>query len=305
MRSKLALLSLCASFSGLQAQTPTAAPGTPNYVPAAAVDITQITPQSLSTTLSGVVLSMPPGGADSSEIFLNPTFGLAQSGNGNGNGGPAGNGNPHSAGTGAPGLMTVPTFTGEWFAQAGPSSTGTKLWRYAMMGNDPALGGTTRIPAKIDEVSLQLLKADGSVFKDVSYSSFETPTLQSPNFQNTSYSSSPNPTQFEDAVHRAQFFSTMANNPPWHTMLDATVVNRATITVPYFVNVRLSNGNVVQARSYFTGTAADGSTFVLMLNLLFNFFFDNEVVNDINTGCLPRTPSTSPLSLTRSCFRST
>jgi len=38
------------------------------------------------------------------------------------------------------------------------------------------------------------------------------------------------------------------------------------------------------ATSYFTGTAADGSTFVLMLNLLFNFFFDNVVVNEINNG---------------------
>jgi hypothetical protein len=46
----------------------------------------------------------------------------------------------------------------------------------------------------------------------------------------------------------------------------------------------LSNGSIIQARSYFTGTAPDGSTFVLMLNLLFNFFFDNEFVNQINLG---------------------
>jgi hypothetical protein len=45
--------------------------------------------------------------------------------------------------------------------------------------------------------------------------------------------------------------------------------------------VRLANGTVVAARSYFTGTAADGSTFVLMLSPLFNFFFDNEVINEI------------------------
>jgi hypothetical protein len=41
---------------------------------------------------------------------------------------------------------------------------------------------------------------------------------------------------------------------------------------------------VIRARFYFIGTAADGSTFVLMLDLLFNFFFSNEVVNDINLG---------------------
>jgi hypothetical protein len=50
------------------------------------------------------------------------------------------------------------------------------------------------------------------------------------------------------------------------------------------VNVRLSNGNIIQARSYFTGTASDGNKFVLMLDLLFNFFFGNEVVAQINNG---------------------
>lgn len=71
----------------------------------------------------------------------------------------------------------------------------------------------------------------------------------------------------------------------WHTLLsEAQVVRRVTIQVPFFVNVRLSNGNVVQARSYFTGTAADGSTFVLMLNALFNSFFFDQAVADINAS---------------------
>jgi hypothetical protein len=63
-----------------------------------------------------------------------------------------------------------------------------------------------------------------------------------------------------------------------------SVTARATITVPRFVNVQLKDGTIVTARSYFTGTAADGSTFVLMLSPLFNFFFDNEVVNQIIQG---------------------
>jgi hypothetical protein len=62
------------------------------------------------------------------------------------------------------------------------------------------------------------------------------------------------------------------------------VTARTTITVPRFVNIQLSDGSIIQARSYFTGTAADGSTFVLMLDILFNFFFDNEVVSQINQG---------------------
>jgi hypothetical protein len=102
---------------------------------------------------------------------------------------------------------------------------------------------------------------------------------------NASYTSSPAKTQFADAVQRAEFFNLM--KPGWHTRLGEPQIPNdtgVTIVVPRFVNVRLSNGNIIRARSYFTGTAADGSTFVLMLNLLFNFFFDNIVVDDINAG---------------------
>lgn len=177
------------------------------------------------------------------------------------------------------GLDTVATFDGAFAAQAGPSQG--RVFRFTMMGNHPLAGDTTVIPAQIDEISLVLLNADGSVFKTVPFAPFEQPTLESPNFEPLDYRSGRN-IQYADAIHRAQFFNRMEKD--WHTVLVPHVVNRVTITVPRFVNVRLSNGNIIQARSYFTGTAADGSTFVLMLNLLFNFFFDNEVVNEINTG---------------------
>jgi hypothetical protein len=150
-----------------------------------------------------------------------------------------------------------------------------------MIGGHPQAGKTTVIPAKIDEVSLTLLNADGSTLTTVPFAPFEALTLQSPNFNFANYRSGQQ-IQFADAVQRAEFFNRMA--PTWHTMLQPTVVNRVNITVPRFVNVRLSNGTIIQARSYFIGTAGDGNTFVLMLNLLFNFFFSNEVVNDINGG---------------------
>jgi len=177
------------------------------------------------------------------------------------------------------GLNTIATFSGAFVAQAGPSAG--RDFRFTMVGNDPKLGCTTVYPGNISEVSLQLLNADGSVFKVVPFAPFEKLMLESPNFEPLDYRSGRN-IEFGDAVHRAQFFNVMKHN--WHTLLIPQVKNRVTITVPFFVNVRLSNGNVVQARSYFTGTAADGSTFVLMLSPLFNFFFDNEVVNEINAG---------------------
>ena len=177
------------------------------------------------------------------------------------------------------GLNTIATFDGAFVAQVGPSAG--RVFRFTMVGNDPKLGGTTVYPGNISEIDLQLLNADGSLFKVVPFAPFEKVTLESPNFEPLDYRSGRN-IEFGDAVHRAQFFNVMKNN--WHTLLVPKVVNKVTITVPFFVNVQLSNGTIIQARSYFTGTAADGNTFVLMLSPLFNFFFDNEVVNEINLG---------------------
>src|ERR1041385_53945 len=175
-------------------------------------------------------------------------------------------------------LDTIATFSGAFVAQAGPDTDDD--FRFTMVGNDPKLGGTTVYPGLILETSWQLLNADGSVFKTVSFDPFEKLFLESPNFEPHTYRSGRN-IEFGDAVHRAQFFHSMKNN--WHTLIIPQVVDKVTIQVPFFVNV-LVNGTVVQARSYFTGTAADGSTFVLMLSPLFNFFFDNTEVNEINLG---------------------
>jgi hypothetical protein len=177
------------------------------------------------------------------------------------------------------GLNTLATFSRAFTAQAGPSAG--RDFRFTMIGNDPLLGGTTEFPAILDEVSLQLLNADGSVFKTVPFDPFEQLMLESPNFEPLDYRSGHN-IEYADAVHRAEFYNAMKNN--WHTLLIPNVVNKTTLTIPRFVNIQLADGSVIQARSYFTGTAADGNTFVLMLSPLFNFLFSNEVVNQINLG---------------------
>jgi hypothetical protein len=194
-------------------------------------------------------------------------------GNGSGGNGP----NNNSAVT----ISTTPiaSFDGAFTAQGGPNAGG--VFPFTMLGGNPAFGKTTTIPAKITEFSLVLLNADNSVLTVVPFAPFEDATLQSPNFANANYGSGQQ-VQFADAVQRAEFFNTMA--PNWHTNLQPSVVDRVAIVVPRFVNVRLSNGHVVQARSYFAGTAADGSTFVLMLNFVFDFFFANGVVGEINAG---------------------
>lgn len=177
------------------------------------------------------------------------------------------------------GLNTLATFDGAFAAQAGPSAGSD--FRFTMVGNDPRLGCTTVIPAQIAEVDLALLNADGSLFKTVPFAPFETLTLESPNFEPLNYRSGKG-IQYSDAVHRAQFFHNKGAD--WHTLLIPRVVDRVTISVPTFVNVQFPDGSIHSARAYFTGTAADGSTFVLMLDSLFNFFFDNLVINEINAG---------------------
>jgi hypothetical protein len=259
-------------LSPARAQKITTPLGRPGYANAAAVNATRIDP---NTPASTFVFQIPATGVDSTSVFMNPTLGRTGSNSG---------GNirfPANGGT-ILGLRAASTFGGAFAAQAGP--TVGQVYKYTILGNPPIAGGTTNIAANIDEISWTLLNDNGTVFKTVPFAPFEALTLGSPNFQNAQYSSSGSPVQFQDAVQRAQFYNSLQPGPEWHTNLVPTVVNRVNITVPYWVNVVLPNGTVVRARSFFTGTAADGNTYVLMLNLLFNFLFDNEVVSEILGG---------------------
>ena len=239
------------------------------------VRVQPINVQTVTPFTPGTVLIMPPDGVSPFAVTNSANAGQSNSASPN-----AASTNAQANGGNITGLVTIPTFTGAFAAQAGPSLG--NVFPFVMMGNDPLTGGETDIPAKITEVSVQLLNADGSIFTTVPFAPFEDATTDSPNFANAAYNSSGPKTQFADAIQRAEFFNMMKQN--WHTELQPTIVNRITIQVPFFVNVRLANGNIIQARSYFAGTASDGSTFVLMLNLLFNFFYDNAVVNDINAN---------------------
>jgi hypothetical protein len=108
-----------------------------------------------------------------------------------------------------------------------PFGVAQHVWYYSMVGNPPELGGTTNINAPIVPVSLDLRNADGTprfvngqrLFYDVT--PFVQPTVNSPVFQNSTYSSSNTPTQFTDAVQRAEFTDQM--KPDWHTILNPSV----------------------------------------------------------------------------------
>jgi len=101
-------------------------------------------------------------------------------------------------------------------------------WSYTMVGNSP-FGeggedghGSTTINAPLVPVTVDLRNFDGSPrFVNghrliSSPAAFVHPVLSSPIFQNSRYDSSDRPTQFTDAVQRAEFSSA---DDGWHTIL--------------------------------------------------------------------------------------
>jgi hypothetical protein len=178
------------------------------------------------------------------------------------------------------GLNTVPTFAGAFAGQAGPSLG--RVFPFIMVGNDPRVGDTTRIPTKITAVSLQLLNADGSIRATMPFGGFEDLVEDSPNFETSNFSTGHH-LQFADAVQRAEFFHHMDED--WHTVLgEPRFVNRVTFTIPRFVNVQFPDGSIKSVQAYLFGHAPNGDPFVELLDLLFNALNNNQVVRDIVAG---------------------
>jgi hypothetical protein len=158
-------------------------------------------------------------------------------------------------------------------------------WPYTMVGNSPFArgndddwqGGTTFIGAPVVPVTMVLLDFDGSTRVVGGKPMISTSTqlvdavLKSPIFSRTRYSSSNAPTQFTDAVHRAQFFNLAPDD--WHTLL------RPRVTPP--VTMKLKRGTYSFARN------ADGTccAFVLI------------EINAFANGLFPATPddTTTPI----------
>lgn len=158
---------------------------------------------------------------------------------------------------GIPNIDSVPNFNGQFFTPGqDPSGNPQNRWFFNTLGNPPEMGGTTMINAPIVPVSVDLRNADGSkrfvkivtgpngqpavvtcpnppdaschrLFFDAS--SFIQPVLDSPVFSNASYTSSDVPTQFADAVQRAEYFKRA--KPDWHTLLNPSVKTPRTITL--------------------------------------------------------------------------
>lgn len=184
------------------------------------------------------------------------------------------------------GIDSLPNWS-SYFYYPGVDSNGFPqfTWQYTMVGNAPFSQGhdgemdgeTTRIGSPIVAVNLDLRNFDGSprfvggkrLFSDATQ--FVAPVLSSPVFSKTSYSSSEVPTQFTDAVQRAEFFHKADDE--WHTMLRPRVVTQRTMvlirgTYRFALNadgtccafVLINEGDFINA--FFPATATDTTTVI-------------------------------------------
>ncbi len=285
------LFLICAMGSGL-AQSATTSPVDEafpigdydtSYLRLPAADLNSISNQPVD--LSGVTLVFPEGATTSREAL---TSGIAGADSSVDNSANVSDAAPSSAGRGdtdtpnpegnIDGLDTLPTFAGAFAGQAGVSQG--RVFPFIMIGNHPLVGGTTVIPAKINEVSLQLLNADGTVNMNVPFT-FSDLVEDSPNFEEANYASGRH-IQFADAVQRAEFFHRMEEN--WHTELRHQVVDRTTMRIPRFVNVVFPGGVIKPVQAYYVKTASNGNQYIIVLDLLFQGLLFNQAVNEITAN---------------------
>lgn len=145
---------------------------------------------------------------------------------------------------GALGIDSVANWSSYFYYQGLDSNGNTQFsWQYTMVGNAPFSQGhdqdwegeTTWIGAPVVPVSLDLRNFDGSprfvgnqrLFSDATQ--FVAPVLNSPVFSKTSYTSSVTPTQFTDAVQRAEFIH--KSDDDWHTLLRPRVATPRTMVL--------------------------------------------------------------------------
>jgi hypothetical protein len=122
------------------------------------------------------------------------------------------------------GIDSIPNFNDQFFADGfDPNGNPNRHWYTNTAGNPPQMGGTTVINAPLQPVNVELDDASGQPRFINGHplislvTPFITPVLNSPVFSKATYSSSDTPTQFSDAVQRAQYFKRM--KPDWHTLL--------------------------------------------------------------------------------------
>jgi hypothetical protein len=113
-------------------------------------------------------------------------------------------------------------------------------WPYTMVGSSPfsnEIEGPTVIGAPVVPVTVRLLDANGNVATTPSGSplivradALMSPTLNSPVFSTTNYTSSSSATQLPDAELRASFYNLTSS--AWHTLLRPRALQAQTMSIP-------------------------------------------------------------------------
>jgi len=170
-----------------------------------------------------------------------------------------------AASTTLPGISdidSVPNFSGTYSTPGfDPNGNPQSTWFFNTLGNPPTTG-TTTLGGPIVPVSIDLRNADGSpryvkvvngkastcgnasqagcqrLFFDAT--PFIEPILESPVFSNFNYTSSRVPTQFADAVARAEYQGAKST---WHTLLAPSVKTTRTMVINQDPTCGTASGN--------------------------------------------------------------
>lgn len=129
---------------------------------------------------------------------------------------------------GIPNIDSILNYNDQYFANGVDSNNQpVSRWFTNMVGNPPNTHGTTTFNAPIVPIIMDLRNADGTPRfvngQPLVYSAeqYVNGLLQSPVFTPTSFTSSSTPTQYTDAIQRAEFFGKAKSD--WHTMLAPSV----------------------------------------------------------------------------------
>jgi hypothetical protein len=204
------------------------------------------------------------------------------------------NGTQQATLPGIAGIDSVPNFSGAYSTPGfDPNGKPQSNWLFNTLGKRPDMGGTTTLNAPIVPVSLDLRNADGSprfvrvvngkaitcgtpgepgcqrlVFDPTP---FIQPVLDSPVFSNANYTSSDVPTQFADAVARAEYQGAPAD---WHTLLAPSVKTTRTMVINQDRTCGIGRGKGEHC-NYLYAVNPDGSCcFFVLINVV---TFENEL----------------------------
>jgi hypothetical protein len=210
------------------------------------------------------------------------------------------NGNAHSR-FGIFGIDSIPNFNGQFFADGFDfNGNPNRHWYINTVGNPPQMGRTTLIGAPVQPVNIELDDANGNLrivgghplISDATQ--YVAPVLGSPVFSNSTYSSGPDPTQFSDAIQRAEFFNRM--KPDWHTLLVPAVAPALTMRIRQ--SAGCSSLNHFAGCNYVYSLNSNGTCcrFILVNDNPPDFVFENGLGNIVVTDIVNNVITTKDIS---------